>query len=148
MGCESLSEFDLSAQGITYRKIPLRTARIHLDVMKMERGYVSEDVVELSPLLKNFELLCAKFCGEHAHTDDEVRYVLEGEGFFDIRSLDDRWLRVFVEPGDLIIVPSERYHRFMLTAAQHIKTIRLFKDSAGWEPIYRPDPVRHRALRV
>lgn len=63
--------------------------------------------------------------------------MLEGAGVFDIRSSDDRWMRVVVEPGDLLVVPARRYHRFELTEARTIRCVRLFQDMSGWVPHYR-----------
>ena len=108
-----------------------------LEALKRERGYVEEDVVALSPATPNLDALTAQFLDEHHHDDDEVRFVLEGEGIFDIRSNDDRWMRVFVERGDLIVVPAKRHHRFMLTEKKLIRCVRLFKDTTGWVPHYR-----------
>ncbi len=101
------------------------------------RGYVSQDLVALSPTTPNLDALGAKFAAEHHHDDDEVRFVLEGEGIFDIRSHDDRWMRVVVHPGDLIVVPKGRHHRFFLTEQRCIRCVRLFMDAAGWVPVYR-----------
>ncbi len=108
-----------------------------LDVLKRERDYVEQDIVELAPDTPELPAICAKFSAEHLHTDDEVRYVLEGEGIFDIRSADDRWMRVVVEAGDLLVVPAHLHHRFLLTDKQHIRCVRLFKDKSGWVPHYR-----------
>lgn len=110
-----------------------------LDRFRGERGYVTQDEVALEPGTPNLDAICDKFKGEHLHDDDEVRFVLEGEGIFDIRSKDDRWMRVEVFPGDLIIVPAGRFHRFFLTDQRQIRCVRLFKDSAGWAPRYRPE---------
>ncbi|GAB4215715.1 MAG: hypothetical protein OHK0013_41520 [Sandaracinaceae bacterium] len=63
--------------------------------------------------------------------------MLEGAGIFDIRSRDDRWMRIEVGPGDLIVVPKGRHHRFFLTASRTIRALRLFEDQAGWVPHYR-----------
>ena len=60
-----------------------------------------------------------------------MRFVLEGEGIFDIRSRDDRWMRVVVEQGDLIVVPKDRHHRFMLTETKTIRCVRLFRTRAA-----------------
>jgi len=98
--------------------------------------------VQLHPATENLEAVCAKFADEHLHTDDEVRYVLEGEGIFDIRSVDDAWMRVVVEPGDLLVVPADRWHRFLLTDKKLIRCVRLFKDRGGWVPHYRAQPER------
>lgn len=73
----------------------------------------------------------------YQHDDDEVRFILDGEGIFDIRTRDERWMRVVVERGDLIVVPKDRHHRFMLTNTKSIKAVRLFKDESGWVPHHR-----------
>jgi len=108
-----------------------------LDSLKRAKGYVHQDEVSLSPQTPNLDAICAKFLDEHLHTEDEVRFVLDGEGVFDIRSRDDRWMRVTVEPGDLIVVPKDRHHRFFLTDRQSIHCVRLFQDREGWTPHYR-----------
>ena len=131
----------LASEGIPYERRDPAPAQFQplMDELKRERGYVEQDEVELSPDTPNLETLCAKFVDEHTHDDDEVRFVLSGEGIFDIRSRDDRWMRVVVEPGDLIIVPAGRDHRFLLTDERAIRCVRLFKDASGWVPRYRKD---------
>lgn len=108
-----------------------------LDSLAHKRGYVEQDIVELSPDTEGFQAICDKFASEHLHTDDEVRFVLSGEGIFDIRDESDRWMRAIVEAGDLIVIPQDRYHRFTLTDAKQIRCVRLFKDRGGWVPHYR-----------
>ena len=130
---------DLAAVGVLYEHLAVDPVAYQppLDRLKAERGYVEQDVVELQPQTPKLDEICAKFIDEHLHTDDEVRYVLEGEGIFDIRSSDDRWMRVTVTEGDLLVVPANLHHRFLLTERKHIRCVRLFKDSAGWVPHYR-----------
>jgi 1,2-dihydroxy-3-keto-5-methylthiopentene dioxygenase len=132
----------LRRNGITYEQLELDPLAMNayqsrLDTLKRERGYIEQDVVALAPTTENLAAICAKFADEHLHTDDEVRFVLEGAGIFDIRDDHDRWMRVTVEAGDLIVVPKDRYHRFFLTESQQIRCVRLFQDRAGWVPHYR-----------
>jgi 1,2-dihydroxy-3-keto-5-methylthiopentene dioxygenase len=136
---ETLGIDELVANDVYYTQLATEVAqyRAPVDALKQERGYVQEDEVKLSPATPNLDAICAKFVDEHFHDDDEVRFVLEGEGIFDIRSRDDRWMRVLVEPGDLIVVPADRHHRFLLTERKAIHCVRLFKDSSGWVPHYR-----------
>ena len=127
----------LEANNITYRAFPVVHHEAALDDFMRTYGYVTRDEVRLHADTPNLAAILGKFDAEHLHTDDEVRYVLEGEGIFDIRSNNDRWMRVIVEPGDLISVPKARHHRFLLTEQQAIRCVRLFVDASGWTPHYR-----------
>lgn len=130
---------DLLAVGVVHERLELSPDDFQptLDRLKSERGYVEQDIIQLSPHTPELETLKAKFADEHLHSDDEVRFVLEGEGIFDIRSAKDEWMRVTVEQGDLIVVPANLHHRFFLTERSTIRCVRLFKDSGGWVPQYR-----------
>lgn len=129
----------LRACGVLYERLELDGDgyEARLAELRRERGYIEQDVVELAPETENLEAICAKFADEHLHTDDEVRFVLAGAGIFDIRDDADRFMRVTVEPGDLIVVPKHRHHRFFLTDSKQIRCVRLFQDRAGWVPHYR-----------
>lgn len=128
---------DLEAVGVLYERLAGDAVQPALDRLRGARGYATQDVVELRPDTPNLDAILAKFDGEHLHRDDEVRFVVEGEGVFDIRGADERWIRVEVEAGDLIVVPAGLYHRFFLTERRQIRCVRLFKDAAGWVPEYR-----------
>lgn len=135
----AISTDDLERNGVHYARLNTDEASYQgpLDRLKAERGYVEQDIVALAPETPNLDAICAKFEEEHSHDDDEVRFVLAGEGIFDIRSRNDRFMRVIVERGDLIVVPKHRHHRFMLTERRSIRCVRLFKDASGWVPHYR-----------
>jgi 1,2-dihydroxy-3-keto-5-methylthiopentene dioxygenase len=108
-----------------------------IETIKRERGYVDEDFVALSTDTPNLDSICAKFDKEHYHTEDEVRFVVEGEGIFDVRDEGDRWIRIEVEEGDIIVIPANKYHRFSLTDRKQIRCMRLFANHDGWLPLYR-----------
>ena len=129
----------LTEEGVLNEQLALEPSAYQpkMEALKAEHGYIEQDQVELRPDTPNLDAICAKFDPEHLHDEDEVRFVLEGEGIFDIRSRDDRWMRVKVEAGDLIVVPKERYHRFELTDTKTIRCVRLFQDASGWVPKYR-----------
>jgi 1,2-dihydroxy-3-keto-5-methylthiopentene dioxygenase len=136
---ENIDVATLRAEGVIYDLLGLAPAQHQgpLERLKTAQGYVQQDEVALRPDNPRLDEICAKFLDEHYHDEDEVRFVLDGAGIFDIRSRDDRWMRVEVEAGDLLVVPAGRWHRFLLTETRSIRAVRLFKDASGWVPHYR-----------
>ncbi len=132
-----LSAQEIKEEGIMAQRFPANNYQPGLDIIKSYWGYKYQDIVELSPETPNLQAVCDKFDKEHLHTDDEVRFVVSGEGIFDIRSKDDLWMRILVEAGDFIRIPANRYHLFYLTESKHIRCVRLFKDNPSWVPYYR-----------
>lgn len=135
-----IDEAALRAEGVHGERLEVGAHDAPLEALMRANGYVERDEVQLAPSTEGLDAICAKFAEEHLHDEDEVRFVLEGEGIFDIRSRGDRWMRVVVSPGDLIVVPKERHHRFLLTDLRTIRCVRLFQDRKGWIPRYRTTP--------
>jgi 1,2-dihydroxy-3-keto-5-methylthiopentene dioxygenase len=108
-----------------------------IERIKREHGYVDQDFIALLPDTPNLEAICAKFDQEHYHTEDEVRFVVEGEGIFDVRGDADEWIRIEVQEGDMIVIPARTFHRFYLTGRKRIRCMRLFANHDGWAPLYR-----------
>jgi 1,2-dihydroxy-3-keto-5-methylthiopentene dioxygenase len=56
-----------------------------------ERGYTYSDVITCSPeKLPGYETKILSFFEEHIHTDEEIRFCVDGSGYFDIRDEEDK----------------------------------------------------------
>jgi 1,2-dihydroxy-3-keto-5-methylthiopentene dioxygenase len=99
-------------------------------------GYVTADVINVSPATPGLGTMLAKFAPEHTHSEDEVRFVVHGRGVFHINPANGPVFAIEMESGDLINVPAGTRHWFNLCEEKTIVTIRLFQDSTGWTPHY------------
>ncbi|KAJ4828590.1 hypothetical protein Tsubulata_019596 [Turnera subulata] len=110
-----------------------------LKKIREARGYNYMDLLDLCPeKVANYEEKLKNFYTEHIHADEEIRYCLEGSGYFDIRDKGDRWIRIWIRAGDLIVLPAGIYHRFTLDTSNYVKLMRLFVGEPVWTPYNRP----------
>lgn len=91
---------------------PKDVADPKLAKLRDARGYSYADIITVHPdHLPEFEKKIAAFFEEHIHDAEEIRYILGGSGYFDVRDKQDRWVRVHVKKGDLMTLPEGIYHR-------------------------------------
>ncbi|TFK50152.1 1,2-dihydroxy-3-keto-5-methylthiopentene dioxygenase [Heliocybe sulcata] len=150
----------LEQLGVHYWNIPVHDGGEfdvkEVDAIAREREYKNRDVINVSKegLGEAYEAKIKMFFEEHMHEDEEIRYILGGSGFFDVREHPtDNWIRIAMEPGDMIVLPAGIYHRFTLDERNVIKAMRLFKDEPKWTPYNRgastdENPIRHDYLRA
>jgi 1,2-dihydroxy-3-keto-5-methylthiopentene dioxygenase len=127
----------LRAEGILHETFePAALASVSARVQG-ERGWAMSEDVHLADADPKDEAKIARESDEHAHMEDEVRLVLEGEGIYDVRALDERWLRVTLAPGDLLVIPAKRYHRFLLGGEARVRFVQPFSERPALIPLYR-----------
>lgn len=108
-----------------------------IERLKKDHGFVTADVINVNPETPGLDEMLAKFDKEHLHTEDEVRFTVEGSGVFHINPANgDPVFSITVESGDLISVPNGTHHWFNLCGDKTIRCIRLFEDMSGWAPHY------------
>lgn len=108
-----------------------------IEQLKAEGAYTAADVIDLYPDTPNLDTMLAKFSKEHWHDEDEVRFIVKGNGVFHIRPQDGSdVVALYVEEGDLARVPAGTWHWFDLRKDKRIRAIRLFQDPSGWTPHY------------
>ena len=107
-----------------------------IERLKSEGGFVTADVIHVTPETPGLDAMLQKFSKEHTHTEDEVRFTVKGSGVFHIHPENGPVFAVQVESGDLINVPKGTKHWFDLCGDRTIQCIRLFEDASGWTPHY------------
>lgn len=112
-----------------------------IERLKQQGGYVTADVINVTAETPGLDAMLAKFDKEHTHSEDEVRFTVEGRGVFWIHPPGGSVFSIEVESGDLINVPAGTKHWFHLCDDRTIRCIRLFEDPSGWTPEYMADPV-------
>jgi len=87
---------DLSALGVLYYHIP---SLDDVNALASQRGYKNRDEITVSPEKMGdiYEAKVKSFFDEHLHEDEEIRYIRDGAGYFDVRSKGDEWIRVRLE---------------------------------------------------
>jgi len=144
---------DMRALGLNYWKMdaenykypvksipwdPQEATDPRLKALRDDRGYSYADVLTIHPdFLPGFDGLVKNFFTEHIHDAEEIRYILGGSGFFDVRDPNDKWVRVHVKKGDLMTLPEGIYHRFTCDDTNFIHAMRLFIGVPCWTPINR-----------
>ena len=104
--------------------------------LQEEAGYRTRDMIVIHEDIPNLAELLAKFEKVHFHSDDEVRYVLSGRGYFGFVEGDGSQFMLEVSEGDYINVPANTEHWFTMGDSARIKAVRYFIDTSGWTPHY------------
>lgn len=111
--------------------------RDRLNELAESQGYVAADMVCLAPDFPGLEAALGNFDREHYHTDDEVRFIVDGKGVFGFEDSDGRKFLIEVQAGEYIVIPANRWHWFYMLEGEGIKALRIFKDKEGWTPFYK-----------
>jgi 1,2-dihydroxy-3-keto-5-methylthiopentene dioxygenase len=114
----------------------LRHVDHRFEELKREKGYRTRDLVVIHEDIPGLNELLARFDKIHTHTDDEVRYLLAGSGYFGFVEPDGTQFLLEVTAGDYINVPANAEHWFEMRACTRCKAVRYFIDTSGWTPHY------------
>jgi 1,2-dihydroxy-3-keto-5-methylthiopentene dioxygenase len=100
-------------------------------------GYLTADVISINALTENYDAIRAKFLAEHTHSEDEIRFFVDGQGLFWFNLENEPVFNLLCQRGDLISVPAGTKHWFDAGESNpFVKAIRIFIDMSGWVPEY------------
>jgi 1,2-dihydroxy-3-keto-5-methylthiopentene dioxygenase len=99
--------------------------------LKADCGFATADVISIRNDTPNHPELRKKFLDEHTHSEDEVRFFVEGSGMFSVHH-EGRVFAFVCEKGDLLAVPAGTRHWFDMGPKPHFTCIRLFTNKEGW----------------
>jgi 1,2-dihydroxy-3-keto-5-methylthiopentene dioxygenase len=72
-----------------------------------------------------------KFLNEHTHSEDEVRFFVDGKGLFSLH-IENQVFEVLCTRSDLISVPANTRHWFDMGENPNFIAIRFFNNPEGW----------------
>lgn len=112
-----------------------------------EQGYQSVDVISIASDNPQKDALRLKFLDEHTHSEDEVRFFVQGQGLFALH-IGDKVYEVCCEKGDLLSVPANTTHWFDLGPQPDLVAIRFFNNPDGWIANYTGNDIASRYSRL
>ncbi len=127
---------DQQALNDTEKEELLKNVDNRFEELKRDKGYATRDMVVIHEAIPGLADMLAKFDKIHLHTDDEVRYILAGKGYFGFVEPDGKQFLLEVAAGDYINVPANAEHWFEMKDSKRIKAVRYFIDTKGWTPVY------------
>ncbi|SBO43447.1 acireductone dioxygenase [Cyanobium sp. NIES-981] len=148
---------ELAARGIRFQQWPAR-ARLEAgadqsailsayaaEVARVQEGgaYPTVDAIRLGPDHPERQALRRKFLAEHTHSEDEVRFFVEGCGLFCLH-IGEEVLQVLCEAGDWIAVPAGTRHWFDMGPEPRFCALRFFDNPEGWVATFTGDPIAER----
>ena len=145
---------ELAQRGIAFERWPARAdLPAEADAATILAAYATEiarvqscgtyptvDAIRMMPTHPDRVALREKFLAEHTHSEDEVRFFVEGQGLFCLH-LNDEVLQLVCEQNDWIAVPAGTRHWFDMGAAPRFCALRFFNNSEGWVAAFSGDPI-------
>ena len=119
------------------------------EIAQVQAGgsYPTVDAIRMTPEHPDRQALRQKFLAEHIHSEDEVRFFVEGQGLFCLH-IGAEVLQLLCEAGDWISVPAGTKHWFDMGPEPHFCALRFFDNPEGWVAQFSGDPIAERYPRL
>ena len=125
--------------------IVLLTQQLQHFIAQVQAGgsYPTVDAISIHPEHPKREQLRQQFLAEHTHSEDEVRFFVDGRGLFCLH-IGDEVLQVLCERNDWLSVPAGTRHWFDMGERPCFSAIRFFNNQDGWVAQFTGDPIAKR----
>ncbi|MFM8258400.1 MAG: 1,2-dihydroxy-3-keto-5-methylthiopentene dioxygenase [Vulcanococcus sp.] len=148
---------ELAARGIGFERWPARAelpasaapeqilAAYAPEIARVQASgtYPTVDAIRLTPDHPDRAALRQRFLAEHTHSEDEVRFFVEGRGLFCLH-IGDEVLQVRCEADDFLRVPAGTRHWFDMGSTPQFTAIRFFDNPEGWVAQFTGDGIAER----
>jgi len=121
----------------------LTAYRPEVDRLMQQGGYKTADVIRLKPDHPDRAVLRNKFLDEHTHSEDEVRFFVEGAGAFYLH-LNGQVHQLVCQRNDLLSVPAGTRHWFDMGPSPKFTCVRIFTNPEGWVANFTGDKIASR----
>ena len=153
----ALIQAELAARGIGFERWPaqaelpagagatevLAAYAAEIQQVQARGSYPTVDAIRINPDHPDREALRQKFLAEHTHSEDEVRFFVEGRGLFCLH-IGNEVLQVLCEASDWISVPAGTKHWFDMGSTPQFCAIRFFDNPDGWVANFSGDRIAER----
>jgi len=98
----------------------------YVQQLRIDNDYQYADIIVVGAFVP-------KFWVEHSHAAKTIRYIIDGTGYFDLRDVNDEWVRIPVSAGDWFEWPAGINHRFSVDDEASLQAMRLYKGTTSPE---------------
>lgn len=114
----------------------------HVQKVRDENDYQYADIIVVTSFVPTFWT-------EHLHEATTIRYMIDGSGYFDLRDVNNEWVRIPVSAGDWFEWPAGINHRFSVDEEFYIQAMRLYKGSSSpvWTAVSRSEIAGNNTAR-
>ena len=147
----------LAERGIAFHRWPARVALApgaqpeqilaayapEIRRVQADGRYGTVDAIRMVPDHPERQALRQTFLAEHTHSEDEVRFFVEGQGLFCLH-IGSEVLQLLCTADDFLQVPAGTRHWFDMGSAPQFTAIRFFNNAEGWVAQFTGDPIASR----
>ncbi|TFY75329.1 hypothetical protein EWM64_g8681, partial [Hericium alpestre] len=97
-----VDQMQLEGLGIRHWTVPLDDWEPRVDALAAKENFKCQDKINVTKesFGEKYDDILKDFFDEHLHEEDEIRFVVSGGGYYDVREHPtDAWIRIQIIPG-------------------------------------------------